>query len=118
MKFAIRQKDIDHSKPYIIVHVTRTTGYDWVAVTEKSGNISDDGKYDVSLVGNYPSDPTYNCDGIYNYFICYGDFDNSVKDTHKGLPVFRVSRWDVLYPVKHDSLLPGPRSYLCRFDFS
>jgi hypothetical protein len=118
VKFATHKEDIDQTQPYIIVKSVKVTGFNWAIVTDKSGAVRKESYPYVTLVGNDPANCTFDFEAGNNLFVCYGSFDDTAFDQYYDPPYFRVTSWDIVYPIDHNWLLPAPKQFMCRFDLS
>lgn len=116
MKQAIKRGGLDKSGNYIIVKVQKATLSEWIAIGDNNGNY--DTPKNVRLTGNAPFGYNYNVEVGDNTFVCYGKDDGVGFLQDEKYETFNAERWEILYPVKRNSLFDWilPDSYLCRFD--
>ena len=74
-------------------------------------------KHDVWLSGEYPNLESYAILTGDNTYICYGTYIDDYDSPAGTCLQFKSTDWDILYPVKRNTLLPYPKSYLCNFDY-
>ena len=116
VKKAVKKEYLDKADNYIIVNVQKSTVSQWIAIGNNKGNY--DVPRDVKLIGNVPDGYNYAVETGHNSFVCYGKFCGAGDFYGDKYDVFNVDRWEILYPIKRDSLFNGilPNSYLCIFD--
>ena len=115
IKYAVKKESLS-GEDYLICIKTRVTGFDWSVVESTYG-------YEgyVELRGTLPLSEYRNFYPRvrFNKFVCFGEFvGDGVFDGYE-YKIFRVDRWEVLYPVTRDSLLPEvflPKSWLVPMD--
>lgn len=116
VKYAVKRDNLNITGDYLIVKVQKSTISQWVAIGDSKGIYDDN--IDVRLTGNVPSGYNYDIETGENIFICYGVFDGSADLHGQKYDIFNVESWEILYPVKRNSLFDKvlPDSYLCGFD--
>lgn len=107
VKRAIREADINNTVGYVVCERVRVTGFDWEVDKSHdgySGYIFIDGEYPVDGQLQY---------GVLagrNRFVMFGEYSGE-REFYGGMyPVFKSTRWEILYPVKRDGILP---SFIC-----
>ncbi len=102
VNFAVKEIQND-GRDYILVAQTKTTGFQWCKV-EADGTVED---Y-ILLKGNAP--PNYDYPNrLYdteNIFVCWGEYREREVVDGTISEVFNVDEWDIMYPIKRNSLLP------------
>jgi len=102
IKLAIK-KDMVDNQEYFICEKVSTTGFEWIVV---DGNYNYTGY--IELKGKIPLEEyrNYYPSIRFNKFVCLGQIvGEDIFDGYKYL-IFNVDRWEVLYPVQRDSLIP------------
>jgi hypothetical protein len=115
IRFSVKMESLA-GKEYIICKEVRTTGFDWIVVESSfgyAGYVELRGKIPLSEYrNNYPRIR-------FNSFVCYGEFLGEGEFDGYDYRIFKVSDWDVLYPVQRESALPQfllPKSWLVPLD--
>ena len=114
VKVAVHREELI-GKDYIICQQVRTTGFDWMIY--ESSDVSApysalQGRLPlfVKLEGNIPLEEyrNYYPRVRFNNFICFGEIigEGVDADNLDKYIIFRVDRWEVLYPVIRNSSLP------------
>jgi len=116
VKKAVNEDSLDKNDEYIVVVVQKATISEWRIIGDNNGEHSI--QEDVRLLGNAPSGYNYGIEFGFNTFICYGKYDGTGDLHGERYEIFVVERWEILYPVKRDSIFAWalPKTYLCRYD--
>lgn len=117
IQYAIREKEIVQSEPYIVCEYVEVTGFFWRVASSNINGL--EGEY-VELDGIDPLDIC--SDNILyggNRFVFYGDH---IENKFSGIIgenyiAFSCTDWEILKPVKRLYLSPVPSSYLYDEDF-
>ena len=107
-KFAIDQP---YDANYILIKDQTATISTWRVLDDTIDN------NDVWLTGNYPKFGAYEILTGDNTYVCYGHYIENYNSDAGTCPQFKSNGWDILYPVKRNSIFPYPKSYLCNFDY-
>lgn len=101
IKKAVQTSELQE-KDYIMVKALQSTAATWSIVADNYGLY--EMPMEVTLTGMYPS-VIYDVQTGGNVFICYGEYGEDIFTTagywNKN---FRVEEWDILYPIKHNSI--------------
>lgn len=115
IKFSVKIDELPN-KTYILVEPCATTLANWKII----GNQDEKFKTPlyVRLEGNGPAGFNYDFEAGKNTFICYGVFKEDGELEGEVFKVFEVTDWDILYPVKRNSLFSFclPKSFICGAD--
>ena len=111
IKFAIKKEALE-GKDYLICEHISTTGFEWMVLESSYG-------YEgfVELQGNWPLREyrSFYPRVRLNKFVCFGEFIGEGVFYEDEYKIFRVDRWEVLYPIIRDpALLPDfllPKSW-------
>ena len=117
VKFAIKQEDLRDTESYIIVQVQHSTAVSiWVAVGDNNGKYNE--PVSINLLGDEPQLYSYEIEFGGNQFVCYGNYLDEGDFHGEVYKNFEITGWDILYPIKRDSLFNFilPNSYICRYD--
>lgn len=116
VKQAINEDSLEKSKDFIIVNAQKSTISQWIAIGGNSGYYNE--HKNVKLKGTPPSGYTYSVEAGHNTFVCYGHYVEEKDFYGEKYTVFNVESWEILYPIKRDSLFSKilPSSFLCNFD--
>ena len=97
VRFAIKESNIVSSENKIFCRRERTTGFDWVMITEENGKIKA-AEY-IMIEGKSPLEKV-GAEAMYgtNTFVFYGEFvgEGSFDEVEK-YRIFICDKWDVLY---------------------
>ena len=117
VKTAITQDEIKElNAPYYLVKKEFSSAAQWIVIGDQNGEYPEP-RY-ADLRGKFPS-VDYVLQIMDNVYVCYGEYVGQRDNPAVTEPfyVFDVSGWDILYPVKRDSVFQlWPKGYLCRID--
>ena len=114
IKLAVTQ-DASHPSNNIYVKHVRVTGFDWVLVDEEGHEL----EY-IHIEGEEPLALQYGVRYGDNVYAFTGNFVDNIEFDGKSYKSFKVSSWDIVFPVQRNTLLPNwllPSRYLTMADF-
>lgn len=119
IKYAAKEKNLKIEKNYILCRNQKVTGFNWLILGDINGKYKN--PEDIEIIGKTPYETfNYTIDKTENTFVFYGEFiENRIKDGEdKPHKVFQASDWDILYPIKRNSLRQGfvPQKFLSVYD--
>jgi hypothetical protein len=107
MKKAVQLNKIKETKPYILVQIEESTGFQYAMIS--MDNDKDAPLESIHVIGNYPpthklSDELYRSLYESNIFVFYGEFSDLSYESYDLPPnvparVFIAEDWDIVYPI-------------------
>ena len=124
VKYAVRLDDLAESgESYYLVQWIEVTGSYWEIVGDQDGYYSYSEIEYIVTEGKMPyAVINYSVILGQNTYICYGEYvgESENTDIREVFSKYRFTDWDIVYPVKRDTILPAwfyPDGYLSKADF-
>lgn len=117
VKFSVKKENIS-GKEYILAspYDITTTMANWKITGDEHGLVNI--PYYVSMQGNKPQGFNFEIYTAENIFVCYGYFMEDEEFEGESYKVFYAQDWDILYPVKRNSMFSSimPKAFIANID--
>jgi hypothetical protein len=117
LKFAVQDLNSIKNKEYIIIEEAKITDIEWKIIGDNYGFYDKNYKY-ASIIGEVPPGK-FKLDqaGIpSNKYVCYGEYVGKEIKQEVQCEIFKVTKWDIIYPVIRELGFFAPRGSLNVYD--
>jgi hypothetical protein len=118
VKIAKNKDILTNNDNYIICEIVMTTGFDWRIEKSSIGKVGL--VFIEGISTNLIKELSYSIIWGNNEFIMWGNFLSNKNYDGGSYPVFEVTKWEILFPVKRETIVPSfltPKYGLTFFDY-